>query len=30
VRLDTTGVDRADDQTKLNGDVTGDSGGWLL
>ncbi|WGM38388.1 hypothetical protein [Caulobacter sp. NIBR1757] len=30
VRLDVTGDGKADYQMKINGDVTGDSGGWLL
>jgi Ca2+-binding RTX toxin-like protein len=30
VRLDLNGDGKADYQVKINGDVTGDSGGWLL
>jgi hypothetical protein len=30
LRLDTTGDGRVDYQMKINGDVTGDSGGWSL
>ncbi len=30
VRLDTNGDGKADYQVKINGDVTGDSGGWML
>ncbi|MDB5471287.1 MAG: hypothetical protein JWR84_2847 [Caulobacter sp.] len=30
LRLDTTGDGRTDYQMKINGDVTADSGGWLL
>jgi Ca2+-binding RTX toxin-like protein len=30
LRLDVTGDGRADYQLRINGDVTGDSGGWLL
>jgi hypothetical protein len=30
LRLDTTGDGRVDYQMKINGDVTGESGDWLL
>ena len=30
LRLDVNGDGRADYQMKINGDVTGDSGGWVL
>ncbi len=30
LRLDTTGDGKVDYQIKINGDVTGDSGGWML
>ncbi len=30
LRLDTTGDGKADYQVKINGDVTGDSAGWML
>ena len=30
VKLDTTGDGKADYQVKINGDVTGETGAWLL